>query len=408
MRGKITIRSVAALRPGETLKDTELTGFEVRAREGGAKSYSVVYRDGRGRGAPQRRYTIGPHGSPWTPETARADAKRVLGQVAHGKDPARAKTEEKAAPTVAALAEQFMAEHAEAKRKASTAREYRRLLDHVVLPAIGKRKVANVTRQDVTKFHHARRETPIEANHALAVASALFNFAERIGCRPDGSNPYRHVEKYPQRNRERFLSADELARLGDALAAHDGSPYATAAIKLLVFTGARLGEVLGLQWQWIDFDRGEARLPDSKSGPKTIHLPPPALAVLTELPRVEGNPHVIVGGVPGAGLVNLEKPWRAIRKKAELEDVRLHDLRHAFASIAVSSGMGLPIIGKMLGHTQAQTTQRYAHLARDPVKAAAAAVASKIAAAMAGGTGDKAAAAVVKLRPGALTSDRQG
>jgi integrase len=259
-----------------------------------------------------------------------------------------------------------MAEHAEAKRKASTAREYRRLLDHVVLPAIGKRKVANVTRQDVTKFHYARRETPIEANHALAVASALFNFAERIGCRPDGGNPCRHVEKYPQRNRERFLSADELARLGDALAAYDGSPYATAAIKLLVFTGARLGEVLGLQWQWIDFDRGEARLPDSKSGPKTIHLPPPALAVLTELPRVEGNPHVIVGGVPGAGLVNLEKPWRAIRKKAELEDVRLHDLRHAFASIAVSSGMGLPIIGKMLGHTQAQTTQRYAHLARGP------------------------------------------
>jgi len=258
-----------------------------------------------------------------------------------------------------------------------------------------------VTRRDIAKFHHARRETPIEANRALAVTSTLFNFAERIGYRPDGSNPCRHVEKYPQRHRERFLSADELARLGDALAVYECSPYAVAAVKLLVFTGARLGEILGLRWEWIDFERGEARLPDSKTGAKTVHFPPPALAALSELPRIEGNPHVIVGRVPGAALVNLDKPWRAIRKHAGLDDVRLHDLRHAFASIAASSGMGLPIIGKMLGHTQAATTNRYAHLASDPVKAAAAAVAGKIAAAMAGGSGrgDEAANGA-KLRSG--------
>ncbi|MGH6989060.1 MAG: site-specific integrase [Stellaceae bacterium] len=202
--------------------------------------------------------------------------------------------------------------------------------------------------------------------------------------RPDGSNPCRHVEKYPQRRRERFLSAVELARLGDALAAFDGSPNVVAAVKLLVFTGARLGEVLGLRWEWIDFERGAARLPDSKTGAKTLHLPPPALAVLAELPRIEGNPHVIAGAREGAAWVNLEKPWRAIRKVAGLDDVRLHDLRHAFASVAASSGMGLPIIGKMLGHTQAQTTARYAHLASDPVKAATA-VAGKIAAAIGGG-----------------------
>jgi integrase len=165
-----------------------------------------------------------------------------------------------------------------------------------------------------------------------------------------------------------------------------------------VFTGARLGEILGLQWQWIDFERGEARLPDSKTGAKTIHLPPPALAVLAELSRVDGNPHVIVGGVPGAALVNLEKPWRAIRKAAGLEDVRLHDLRHSFASIAASGGMGLPIIGKMLGHTQAQTTQRYAHLASDPVKAAAATVAGKIAAAMGAGHGGRGTVAELRKR----------
>jgi integrase len=153
---------------------------------------------------------------------------------------------------------------------------------------------------------------------------------------------------------------------------------------LLVFTGARLSEVLTLEWDRIDFQRGEARLPDSKTGAKTLHFPAPALAVLADLPRVEGNPFVIVGNVAGARLVNLEKPWRAIRATAGLDDVRLHDLRHAFASVAASSGMGLPIIGKMLGHTQAATTHRYAHLASDPVKAAAATVAGKIADAMEG------------------------
>jgi integrase len=399
MRSKITQRSVEALTPvngGEvTLRDTELAGFEVRAR-GIVKVYGIRYRFGTGRTAPMRRYTIGRHGSPWTPYTARAEARRLLGEVAHGKDPAAAKAAKKMAPTVAELAEQFMAEHAEVKRKGRTAAEYRRLLDKIILPAVSKRKVADVTHADIAKLHHANRAAPYQANRVLAVLSKMFTLAEQWRMRPNGSNPCRHVEKFAERKRERFLSADELGRLGEALAAYDGSPYVIAAIKLLVFTGARLGEVLGLQWQWIDFDRGEARLPDSKTGAKTVHLPPPALAVLTDLPRIEGNPNVIVGGVAGASLVNLEKPWRAIRKQAGLEDVRLHDLRHAFASVAAASGMGLPIIGKMLGHTQAATTHRYAHLASDPVKAAAATVASQIAAAMSAGNGNR--SAVVELR----------
>lgn len=408
MRGKITKRAVDALRAAaggaETvLWDAELKGFGVRVQKGGGKSYVLHYRAGIGRGAPLRKLTIGKHGSPWTAETARREAKRLLGLVENGADPAADRLARKEAPALAELAERFLAEHAEAKRKASTAAEYRRLLDKIILPALGKRKVMDVTRAEITKLHHANRAAPYQANRVLAVLSKMFNLAERWGLRSGGSNPCRLVEKFAERKRERMLSPAELARLGDALAAYDGSPYAVAAVKLLVFTGARLGEILGLRWEWIDFERGEARLPDSKTGAKTLHLPPPALAVLSELPRLDGNPYVIAGAKEGAALVNLEKPWRAIRKAAGLDEVRLHDLRHAFASVAASSGLGLPIIGKMLGHSQPATTARYAHLASDPVKAAAAAVAGKIAAAMARGSGKarKESAAVLPLRSGA-------
>jgi integrase len=370
-----------------------VAGFHARRQKGDAITYMLKYHVG-GRA---RWHTIGRHGAPWTPDTARNEARRLLGLVAAGGDPAGDKAAVKAAPTVEELATRFLAEHAEAKRKAATAMEYRRLLQNVILPALGKRKVADVTRADVARFHHSRRGTPIEANRALALLSTVFNWAERVGERSDGSNPCRHVERFPERRRERFLSADELARLGDALAAWEGSPYAVAAVKLLVFTGARLGEILGLQWDWVNLERGDARLPDSKTGAKTLHLPAPALEVLAGLPRIEGVPYVL-GAKRGTTFV--EEPWRRMRKAAGLDDVRLHDLRHSFASIAVAGGMGLPIIGKMLGHTQASTTQRYAHLASDPVKAAAAQVAGKIAAAMKGKPG----ADVVPLRSGATAA----
>ncbi|HKM71338.1 MAG TPA: tyrosine-type recombinase/integrase [Stellaceae bacterium] len=390
-RKRIGLREVRALGPGEIVWDSGLPGFAARRQHSDAVSYVLKYRIRSGR--QQRWHTIGRHGAPWTPETARAEALRVLGEVAKGADPAGAKAAAKAAPTVTELAVRFLAEHAEAKRKPRTAREYRRLIEKVILPVLGQRRVADVTRQDVARLHHAKRATPTEGNRTLALLSVMFTFAERQGERLDGSNPCRHVERFPQRLRERFLSADELARLGDTLAAYRGSPYHPATIKLLVFTGARLSEVLGLQWDWVSLERGEARLPDSKTGAKTIYLPPPALEVLAGLPRVEGNPYVL-----GArrSTTFIEKPWRVIREAAGLTDVRLHDLRHAFASVAASAGMGLPIIGKMLGHTQVQTTQRYAHLASDPVKAAAAAVAGKIAAAMKGNAG---ADNVEPLRP---------
>jgi integrase len=388
MLTRITKRTVDAAHPSKTDQffwDRDLKGFGLKVTPSGNKVYLLQYRKG-GRGAPTKRVTIGRHGA-LTPDQARKEAARLSGAIASGGDPAAVRAAEKSAPTLRVLAERFLNEHVATKTKPRTAVEYRRLVENIIVPAFGHKRVREVTRGDVSRLHHEQRATPYAANRTLAVLSKMFALAEKWGERSDGSNPCRHVEKYIERKRESMLSAQEFGRLADALEASSRSPYALAAIKLLAFSGARLSEVLNLKWEWVDFERGEARLPDSKTGAKTLHLPAPALAVLADLPRVQGNPYVIVGHIRGARLVNLEKPWRAIRKAAGLPNVRLHDLRHAFASVAASSGMGLPIIGKMLGHTQATTTHRYAHLASDPVKAAAATVAAKIADAMQGNSG---------------------
>ena len=377
---EITQDTVNGLEPGNLVWDTKVTGFGIRCQKK-ARSYVLKYRIG-GR---QRWYVIGRHGAPWTPKTARDRAKALLGEIASGHDPAAIKEEVKSTPTFAEAARRFMEEHA-SNLAESSAKEYQRLLDKTILPALGKNRITDITRQDISKLHHGLRETPYAANRVRALLGKLFNLAEAWGYRPDHSNPCLHVKKYREKARERMLSAEELGRLGEALRGFNGSPYAVAAIKLLVFTGARLSEVLRLQWEQVDFERGEVRLADHKTsrtrGAKTLHLPPPALEVLATLPRLENNPYVIVGKVEGAHMVNLQKPWRSIRRAAGLEDVRIHDLRHAFASIAASSGLSLPIIGKVLGHSQPQTTCRYPHLSDDPVKAAAASTAGKIEAAM--------------------------
>jgi integrase len=407
MRRKLTKRIVDGATSGNTdcfIWDTEVKGFGVKITPTGRRIYILQYRRG-GRRAPTKRITIGRHGAV-TAEQARRIAIRLCGAIADGGDPAAARAVERMAPTVADLVARFLSEHVATKTKPQTAAEYRRVIETSILPALGRRRIREVTRVDMTRLHHERRATPYVANRILAVLSKMFNLAEKWGERPDGSNPCRHVEKFRERKRERMLSPEEFARLGDALATSDQSLYAVTAVKLLVFTGARLSEVLGLRWEWIDFGRGEARLPDSKTGAKVLHLPPPALAVLADLPRVAGNPHVVVGGVPGAALVNLEKPWRAVRSAARLPDVRLHDLRHAFASVAVTSGLGLPIVGKILGHTQAATTHRYAHLASDPVKAAAAVVAGKIADAM--NAQNPAVEVVPRMMAGTIHDERVG
>jgi integrase len=255
----------------------------------------------------------------------------------------------------------------------------------------------------VIDFHRGLAAKPYAANRALALLSKAFNLAELWGWREDGSNPCRHIRKYAETKRKRFLSPKELAALGEALARAEAdgaltlppsaeraekrvpiAPAAIAAIRLLILTGARKDEIQSLRWDWVDMEGGRLNLPDSKTGEKAVPLGAAALAVLSVIPRVEGNPHVIVGGKPGAALVNLKDPWGAIREVAGLEDVRIHDLRHSFASVGAAGGLSLPIIGAILGHTQASTTQRYAHLSDDPLRAAATTIGDRISAAMAG------------------------
>ncbi|HEY5081214.1 MAG TPA: site-specific integrase [Bauldia sp.] len=377
---KRTVDAARAQTGDSYVWDRELSGFGLKVTPAGRKVYLVQYRVG-GRKGRTRRVTVGPHGT-LTADEARVEAKRLLGQVAAGLDPAAVRQEGKGRPALGTLLDQFLVDHAEAKLKASTAGEYRRLARLYVPATLRRKVVAEVLRSDVARLHLAMKDKPYQANRTLALLSKFFNWCEKHGNRSDGSNPCRHVGKFRERRHERFLSAQELARLGagvvDAEQRGTASPFAIGAIRLLAFTGARLSEILTLRWAHVDFDNACLRLPVSKTGQKSIYLNAPALAVLRSLPRLEGNPWVIPGEHVGAHLVNLQKPWRRIRKVADLEDVRIHDLRHSFASVAAASGQSLYVIGSLLGHSQPQTTSRYAHLSADPLRAANDAVGDRI------------------------------
>lgn len=381
MRQKITKRVVDGLttKSGQAVVwDTELKGFGVRCRPSGAKYYVIKFRSG-GR---QRWITIGRHGSPWTPDTARADAMRQLGLKAGGKDPASERDNQKGIITIAELGARFLKDYVPQHCKASTASEYKRAVELFINLELGHHRISDVMRADVARFHHDLRNLPYQANRALGVLSKMMNLSEEWGLRPDGSNPCRHVKKYREQKRDRYLSTEELQRLGQTLSQiqRDGSedPYVLAAIGLLILTGARLREILTLQWGQVDFTNSVLRLSDSKTGPKLVYLNVNAINLLQSLPREQNNPHVIVGRKPSAHLVDLQKPWQRIRAKAGLVDLRIHDLRHSFAAVAAGTGMSLPMIGKLLGHTQPITTARYAHLAADPMRAAAELIGDKI------------------------------
>jgi integrase len=219
----------------------------------------------------------------------------------------------------------------------------------------------------------------IAANNTITLLSSMLSFAVARGLMAD--NPVRGIKKYRARARERFLSQAELARLGETLttAEQEGvNPCAITAIRLLLLTGCRKNEILSLQWDWVDFERGVLRLPDSKTGAKVVPLGQSAIEILRSIPRKADSPYVIPGSDGSGHFVGLQKVWERLRARAGLDDVRLHDLRHTYASVGAASGESLYIVGKIVGHKQQATTQRYAHLADDPLRKAADRISSQI------------------------------
>jgi integrase len=352
--------------------DRDLTGFGVRVSPKGARAYFVHQRDPAGR---QIAITIGRHGGPWTAEQARTRAKQLLGEIASGTDPAatrrnrrQAERERRAAPTVKELLDCYLTEHAERRKRPSSVRTDRCLIDKH-LRAIALVKVADITPSDVEGWHaKISVKAPIAANRALAVLSKAMSLAIKRSWRAD--NPCRGIERNPENRRERYLTPPELGRLRDALNRRQGDP-AAACIAFLLVTGARRGETLAARWGDFDLTTGVWLKPAANTKQKKSHRVPlnaAAVAILAGLAQAAPNPDAHVFG-PEL-MHRLRSVWEAVRDEAGLPGLRLHDLRHAYASVLVSAGLSLPIIGALLGHTAPATTARYAHLLDSPLRAA--------------------------------------
>jgi integrase len=424
MKTRLTKRSVEAIAAEDRAVlawDTEIPGFGVKVTPRGARVYVLQYSH-RNR---DRRCTIGRHGDV-TAEEARKEATALRGIIARGGDPAKDRARDRAIPTMHALAERYMREHALPKKKPRSSDSDQRLIDCHIRPLLGERQVSDITRADLRRFmlDVAEGKTRLDqktglrgrrlvrggkgaANRSLTLLSKMFALAEDWGYRPPGGNPCRGVERFDEstgRARARFLSDAQLARLGDALAAAEAADkrhrVPANIVRLLLMTGARMGEIVALRREYLDLGRGLIRLPDSKTGAKVIVLSSPARLLISELMRVGPETGYLFAG-PRPARPNEPRPygglkrfWRAVSNAAELGDTRIHDLRHTHASVGVAGGFSLALVGKLLGHTESSTTERYSHLADDPVRAAADAIGNRIEAALSGKSAE-----IVPFRP---------
>ena len=382
-RKSISKRTVEALSVDKDMVfwDSELPGFGVRVYPSGSKVYIAQT---RAKGT-SKRVTVGRHGV-LTAEQARQRAALIIARMKAGEDPVPAPMASKppSGPTVAEIAARYLEGHVAVRCKPSTAAQRQFVLRKHILPALGALPLAEVTQAHVADLHYTLRETPATAtaNAVVATLSRVFSMAEASGLVPEGGNPCRFVVKYRERKRKRFLSDEEFKRLGHVLREVEAggrlSARAAAALRLLMLTGCRRNEIVTLHWADVDLDLGQLRLADTKTSARTVTLSPAAVDVLRDVPRFPGNPWVIAGPRPGTRITNLSKQWRRVSTRAALEDVRLHDLRHTWASRALALGESLPMIARLLGHSQVETTARYAHLARDSVHDAAARIAASI------------------------------
>ena len=424
MKARLSNRTVEDIAPGDAdifVWDEELPGFGVKVTPKGRRIYILQYRYKHR----VYRHRIGWHEVETNAYKARNEALRLRGLIASGKNPATERTQSDTPPTISEFAERYVQEHAIPHKKPSSAATDRRNLDNHLIPLIGKLLVLDVEPADVarmirdiaagktakdqrTKTQRGRRIVEGGkgvANRVLALLSKMMTLAEIWGVRPHGSNPCRHAAKFKEHKVERYLSDDELGRLGAALAIADRNatpervkpelylapstsypehPSAIAAIRLLLFTGCRVGEILSLRWSQVDLERRRLLLPDSKTGAKTVYLSTAAVSVIKGLKRAKDNPYVLPGYRSGKPFLSIRRPWKRICAAANLQNLRLHDLRHSFASIGANGGLSLPMIGALLGHAQLATTARYAHLAASPIQEAAELVGNRLAAALMG------------------------
>ena len=425
-------RAVANLPRVEKLTifyDQELTGFGLRVMPSGSRSWIVEYRPGGGRNVAKRRMALG-SATALTADEARLRAKKLLARVALGDDPAGERNFARRAETVNDLLAFYMEEKIRRTRKPRTAQLFDSYINKHLVPAIGSRKADRLTRAEVVRLHRSvGSKHSVTANRLLTLLSAAYAHGIKAGILPeDFKNPVKGIEKYREQGRERYLSTEEMIRLGDALrlAESEGLPwhpdplkrvkhapaperrrvifdtFAVAALRLLLLTGCRLREILHLRWSEVDLERGLLFLPNSKTGKKTVVLGGLALEILAGLPRVgefvivgTSRPRLEKNGQPmERPRADLNRPWARISAFAGLAGVRLHDLRHSYASVGAGSGLGLPIIGRLLGHARPETTARYSHLADDPLRRASNSIGRVIASALGGQT----SADVLQLR----------
>ena len=342
--------------------DNEIKGFGVRITAAGVRSFVINYRAG-GR---ERRLTIGQY-PVWSVTAARIEAQMLRRKIDVGQDPMRERHDEHTAPTVADLSRDYLERHAVKKR---SRRDDEAMIKNDILPRLGKMKVRDVRHVDVDRLHREiTKRAPIRANRVVACLSKMFSLAQKWDWRSD--NPVRGIERNPEERRTRHLSTEEIARLAEALNQCPESSSANA-VKLLMLTGARRGEVLTAQWDQFDFEVGVWTKPSAHTKQKQQHRVPlsgPALQLLHQM-REKATGDYLFPGPKGAPLTDIKRFWASISKTAEISGVRVHDIRHTYASLLASAGLSLPIIGALLGHTQAQTTQRYAHLFDDPLRQA--------------------------------------